>query len=212
MSSDVLAHIVEIVSGLPFDDFLDKRIAQPLKLADTAFWVEPAKHARIAQPQADGTSGARPRRAERMKTRPSRIPGSSGLVSTPLDYARFCQFLLNGGELDGVRLVSRKTIEFMTADHLAPGTTVSDPVRWGFLAPSTELGQGFGLGFAVRMETGRNPLPGSPGEFYWPGSQGTYFWVDPKERMWVVFMMQESALRRRYFQMVRQLVYQAIVD
>lgn len=125
------------------------------------------------------------------------VTASLAVAVASVAPARFCQFLLNGGHLDGVRLVSLKTIEFMTADHLAPGTPVSDPLRWGAFAPAPEMGQGFGLGFAVRTAAGRNPLPGSPGEFFWAGSMGTYFWVDPKERMYVVFMMQAPTLRGR---------------
>jgi CubicO group peptidase (beta-lactamase class C family) len=209
MSTNVLAHIVEIVSGMAFDDFFAQRIARPLKLADTGFWVDPTRHARLAQPQSD--KEVQPSRPD-VKSRPNRISGGGGMVSTPLDYARFCQFLLNGGHLDGVRLVSRKTIEFMTADHLVPGTPVSDPLRWGPLAPSPEMGQGFGLGFLVRNAAGRTPLPGSIGEFSWAGAAGTYFWIDPKERMYVVFMMHAPAQRRHYFYLMRQLVYQAVVD
>ncbi len=209
MSTNVLAHIVEIVSGMAFDDFFAQRIARPLKLADTGFWVDPTRHARLAQPQSD--KEVPPSRPD-VKSRPNRISGGGGMVSTPLDYARFCQFLLNGGHLDEVRLVSRKTIEFMTADHLTPGTPVSDPLRWGPLAPSPEMGQGFGLGFLVRTAAGRSPLPGSIGEFSWAGAAGAYFWIDPKERMYVVFMMHAPAQRWHYFYLMRQLVYQAIVD
>ena len=134
------------------------------------------------------------------------------MVSTAADYARFCQFLLNGGELDGVRLVSRKTIELMTSNHLPPGTPVGpDMERFEALTPSAEMGQGFGLGFAVRTEAGRNPLPGSVGDYYWGGAQGTYFWIDPKEQLYVVFMMQSPAARLPYRFLLRQMVYQAIV-
>ncbi len=211
LSTDMLAHIVEVVSGMAFDDFLAKRIAGPLKLADIGYWVDPSRHSRVAQAQIDEQGAQRPPRRD-AKSRPERISGGSGVTSTALDWARFCQFLLNRGELDGVRLVSRKTIEFMTADHLAPGTPVSDPLRWGPLAPSPEMGQGFGLGFLVRTAAGRSPLPGSIGEFSWAGAAGTYFWIDPKERMYVVFMMHAPAQRRHYFYLMRQLVYQAVVD
>ena len=134
------------------------------------------------------------------------------MVSTAADYARFSQFWLNGGELDGVRLVSPKTIELMTSNHLPPGTPIGpDMARFEALAPSAQMGQGFGLGFAVRTDTGRNPLPGSVGDYFWGGAQGTYFWIDPKEKLYVVFMMQSPAARLQYRFLLRQMVYQAIV-
>jgi CubicO group peptidase (beta-lactamase class C family) len=134
------------------------------------------------------------------------------MVSTTLDYARFCQFWLNGGELDGIRLVSRKTVELMTADHLPPGTKMGpDMVRFQALLPSPSMGQGFGLGFAVRNETGRNPLHGSAGDYFWGGAHGTYFWIDPKEKMFAVLMMQSPLSRLSYRWLMRQLVYQALI-
>jgi len=135
------------------------------------------------------------------------------MVSTAMDYARFSQFLLNRGELDGVRLVSPTTIDLMAANHLPPGTPIGpDMVRFEALAPSAEMGQGFGLGFAVRTDAGRNPLPGSVGDYYWGGAQGTYFWIDPKEQLYVVLMMQSPLARLPYRFLLRQMVYQAVVN
>jgi CubicO group peptidase (beta-lactamase class C family) len=136
------------------------------------------------------------------------------MVSTASDYARFCQFWLNGGQLDGVRLVSRKTVELMTMDHVPPGTKIGPdmPAPFGALLPSPEMGQGFGLGFAVRTDAGRNPLPGSVGDFYWGGAYGTYFWIDPKEKLFVVLMMQAPAQRLPYRYLLRDLAYQAVVN
>lgn len=211
VSVDVLGVIVERVSGMPLDRFIAERITGPLKLPDTGF-AAPAAHAeRGARAQREGPKNVVPNIVP-ITTVQTFKSGSGGMVSTAADYARFSQFLLNGGELDGVRLVSRKTIELMTANHLPPGTPVGpDMVRFEALTPSAEMGQGFGLGFAVRTDVGRNPLPGSVGDYYWGGAQGTYFWIDPKEQLYVVFMMQSPAARLSYRFLLRQMVYQAIV-
>ena len=134
-------------------------------------------------------------------------------MSTAVDYARFCQFLLNGGQLDGVRLLSRKTVQYMASDHLPPRTKVN-----GFAVPvldtRAENGQSFGLGFAVRVSTGLSAVPGSIGDFGWTGIHGTQFWVDPKEQMFAVMMLQstDAATKAKYWTLIRNLVYQALGD
>jgi CubicO group peptidase (beta-lactamase class C family) len=135
------------------------------------------------------------------------------MVSTATDYLRFGQMLLNGGQLDGTRLLSPKTIAFMTADHLPPGVVMSPRSQlMGPIQPSAEQGQGFGLGFAIRKEAGRNFLPGSPGDFYWVGAFGTAFWVDPSEKLVAVMMEQVPLAQSGHGrQLFRGLVYQAIV-
>ena len=139
--------------------------------------------------------------------------GGGGMVSTAADYARFLQMFANGGQLDGVRLLSRKSIDLMTADHLPPDVKMgADMGRFEALEPSARMGQGFGLGFAVRNEEGRNPLPGSPNDYFWGGAYGTYFWHDPREHLYVVFMMQSPASRVQYRYLLRALVYQALVN
>lgn len=211
VSTDVLGRIVEVVSGLPLDQFVAERIVKPLKLSDTGFSVPTSKANRGAKPQKEGPKNELPKIApvdadQKFKS------GGGGMVSTTLDYARFCQFWLNGGELDAVRLVSRKTVELMTADHLPPGTQMGpDMVRFEALMPSPSMGQGFGLGFAVRNDIGRSPLQGSPGDYYWGGAHGTYFWIDPKEKMFAVLMMQSPLSRLPYRYLMRALVYQALV-
>lgn len=209
-SVDVLGIIVERVSGMPLDKFIAERITGPLKLADTGF-AAPAAHAdRGARPQREGPKNVLPNTALVTEVHTFKS-GGGGMVSTAADYARFSQFLLNGGELDGVRLVSPKTIELMTSNHLPPGTVMGPEMkRFEALTPSAEMGQGFGLGFAVRTDAGRNPLPGSVGDYYWGGSQGTYFWIDPKEKLYVVLMMQSPVARLPYRFLLRQMVYQAI--
>lgn len=210
-SVDVLGVIVERVSGMPLDKFIAERITGPLKMPDTGFAAPASQAGRAALAQREGPKNALPNIVP-ITTVQTFKSGSGGMVSTAADYARFSQFLLNRGELDGVRLVSPKTIDLMAANHLPPGTPIGpDMVRFEALAPSAEMGQGFGLGFAVRTDAGRNPLPGSVGDYYWGGAQGTYFWIDPKEQLYVVFMMQSPAARLPYRFLLRQMVYQALV-
>ena len=212
VSTDVLGRIVEVVSGLPLDRFIAERIAGPLKLTDTGFHAPPSKAERGARPQREGPKNELPR-VPPITTEVAFKSGGGGMVSTIADYARFCQFWLNGGELDGVRLVSRKTIELMTADHLPPGTARgADMPRFEALLPGPDMGQGFGLGFAVRNDVGRSPLHGSPGDYFWGGAYGTYFWIDPKEKLFAILMMQSPLSRLPYRYLMRELVYQSIVD
>jgi CubicO group peptidase (beta-lactamase class C family) len=214
MSTDVLARVVEVVSGVEFNTFVAEQISKPLKLTDTGFWAETAdQQARVAEPQVDPATGRRPPMAT-LKERPKWFSGGGGMVSTALDYARFCQMFLNGGILDGARLASRKTVELMTADHLPTGIKFGPFTQALFaaLASTPEMGQGFGLGFGVRTEAGRNPLPGSIGDYYWGGAHGTYFWIDPKEQLVAILMMQAPAQRLHYRYLLRHYVYQAIWD
>ncbi len=212
VSTDVLGRIVEVISGLTLDRYIAERIAGPLKLPDTGFHAAPAKAERGARPQREGPKNDLPR-VPLITAEVAYKSGGGGMVSTIADYARFCQFWLNGGELDGVRLVSRKTIELMTTDHLPPGTAMgADMARFEALLPGPAMGQGFGLGFAVRNDAGRSPLLGSPGDYFWGGAYGTYFWIDPKEKLFAVLMMQSPLARLPYRYLMRELVYQAVVD
>src|SRR2546429_5053734 len=212
MSSDVLGRIVEVVSGMPFDRFVEDRVTNPLGMHDTAFYLSAVQAPRVAEPQVDPTTGQRPgaSSAENLtKEKQKWFSGGGGLLSTAPDYAKFCQMLLNGGELNGVRLLSPKTIAVMTSDQLPPGI-----MRSGFedLAPTLEMGQSFGLGFAVRTDAGHNPLSGSVGDYFWAGAYGTYFWIDPQAKMFAVMMVQmpfpQSGYYRRAF---RELVYGALL-
>lgn len=212
MSTDVLGRVVEVASGMPLDKFIEERITKPLKMGDTAFEASADKKARGAKPMKEGPKNelpAIPDITEKFTWR----SGGGGMVSTAADYARFLQMFANGGQLDGVRLVSRKTIDLMTADALPPDIKMgADMFRFEALEPSARMGQGFGLGFAVRNVQGVNPLPGSPNDYYWGGAYGTYFWHDPRERMYVIFMMQSPQARLRYRYLMRDLVYQAMVN
>jgi len=211
MSTDVLGRVVEVASGRSLGDFFAARITGPLGMIDTAFEATGERTVRLTEPQIDRTTGARP--PMRNVGRPHRwASGGGGLVSTAGDYLKFCQMLLNGGELEGTRLLAPKTVRHMTSNHLPPnvnyGTTARE--RFGALAPVPEMGYGFGLGFAVRLAAGMSPVPGSVGEFFWGGVTGTYFWIDPAEQLTVVLMLQAPAHRLHYRYLLRHLVYGAI--
>jgi CubicO group peptidase (beta-lactamase class C family) len=137
------------------------------------------------------------------------------MVSTAGDYARFCQMLLNGGELDGVRILSPKTIALMTSDQLPAATERHTPVAvtLGAFGPTPEMGTSFGLGFAIRVDAGRNPLPGSVGDFSWGGITGPLFWVDPQTKLIAVFMAQTPRANLNVvWRQVRTMVYQAMTN
>lgn len=216
MSIDVLGRIVEVVSGMPFDRFVEERITRPLRMPDTAFYLNPAQMPRTAEPQVYPATGKRPpygEVADLTREKVKWFSGGGGLVSTVSDYAHFCQMLVNGGELDGVRLLSPKTLAVMTSDQVPP-----DAARIGMLAatqdlsPIPELGQSFGLGFAVRTAPGHTAVSGSVGDYFWAGALGTYFWVDPQEKLFAIEMLQmpfvEAGTYRRAF---REMVYGALL-
>ena len=209
-SVDVLGRVIEVVSGEDLADFIDTRINRPLGLVDTGFAAIGERAARIAEPQI----GARPPMHYRV-TDPGRrwAEGGGGAVSTVTDYVRFCQMLLNGGELEGTRLLAPTTVALMTSDHLPPDCAYGYNVREGFgaLAPVPEMGHGFGLGFAVRTHPGRSPLPGSMGQYFWGGALGTLFWIDPAADLIAVFLVQAPERRIYYRYLLRQLVYAAVI-
>ena len=215
MSTDVLGRIVEVVSGVPFDQFIADRIVKPLRLSDTGFFVAEEKAGRVARPQVDPATGKPPPIADVTK-RPNWMSGGGGMVSTASDYVRFSQMLLNGGELDGARLLSPHTVALMTSDQTPPDIAYSREALQIFeplgIAPTPRDGQGFGLGFMVRTRTGQNMVPGSAGVFYWQGAWGTAFWVDPKEKLIAVLLVQVPLLQGPHYQsLIRNLVYQALM-
>ena len=212
MSTDVLGRVIEVVSGQDLADFIDARICRPLGLRDTGFAATGERAERVAEPQIDPATGARP--PMRDISRPGRwLSGGGGAVSTAADYLRFCQTLLNGGELNGTRILAPKTVALMASDHLPPGCAYGETARprFGALAPVPEMGYSFGLGFAVRTDPGRCPLPGSVGEYFWGGVLGTSFWIDPIEQLVVVAMMMAPERRLYYRHLLRPLVYGALV-
>jgi len=214
MSTDVLGRVVEVLSGMDLDAFIEARITRPLGMKDTGFMVAKDEAERIAEPQIDPGTGKRPAMPRDLTLRPRFLSGGGGMVSTAPDYLRLAQMLLNGGELEGARILSRKSVALMASDHLPPGIVFSASTRAQFeeSSPTPEFGQGFGLGFCVRKEPGRCPVPGSVGDYYWSGVYGSYFWVDPQEQLVAVLMLCAPELRRHYRAMMRQLVYQALDD
>lgn len=172
-SADVLGRVIEVASGQPLDRFLDNRLFKPLGMVDTGFWVPPEKLARLIDPPAGV-----PILPDRDVTKPTTLfSGGGGLVSTAADYLRFCQMLLNGGELDGIRVLSPLTVRQMTTNALPPEIRFAD-------------GSTFGLGFGIRSDAAWSSVPGSVGSFFWSGVWGTYFWVDPVEQLVAVQLIQ----------------------
>jgi CubicO group peptidase (beta-lactamase class C family) len=204
-ATDVLGVLLERISGMTLDVFLAERILKPLGMHETGFWVEPQHQHRIAEAfSIDPVTGAsvelnQPRR------RPNSLSGGSGLHSTLHDYLRFAQMLANEGELDGVRLLSRTMLRYMTSDHL-----VEMPFAKNGASYLPGAGYGFGLGFAVRTAAGGAFVPGSVGDFTWSGLAGTYFWIDPQEKLLAIYLMQAPEQRNHYRQLFRNLVYASI--
>jgi CubicO group peptidase (beta-lactamase class C family) len=210
LSSDVLGRVIEVASGKRLNDFLQERLFRPLKMRDSGFSVAQTKMVRLAEPLETDRFSKQPNRLIDVSAPPKNDSGGAGGVSTAGDYLRFSQMLLNGGSLEGTRVISRTTVRLMTSDHL--GTFINQPMQPGELLLGTK-GYTFGLGFAVRQGDGVGGVAGSAGEFMWAGYAGTYFWVDPKEQLTAVLMTQAPSPQRAYFRkMVKQLVYQAIVD
>lgn len=192
VSTDVLGYLVGRISGIPFADFLRNRILAPLRMHDTDFHVPADKASRFAACYSAAPDGMRlqddPHNSPYLAA-PTFVSGGGGLVSTMADYLRFCRMLLNRGSLDGARIISPKTLELMTANHLPGGKELPD-LSVSLFSESTYSGVGFGLGFAVTMNPARTLLPGTAGDFSWGGMASTYFWVDPREELIVIFMTQ----------------------
>lgn len=204
LASDLLGRVVEAASGMRLAQFLRQRLFEPLKMPDSGFSVPAEKMGRLAHPSPDN-----PVKLIDVSAAPKNDSGGAGAVSTAMDYARFSQMLLNGGRLNGARILSRPSVSLMTSDHLA---RISTPVTPGELLLGTP-GYTFGLGFAVRQGPGVAGVPGSAGEFMWAGFAGTYFWVDPKEDLVGILMTQAPSPERAYYRrLFKQLVYQAITD
>src|ERR1700743_1364940 len=202
-STDVLGRLGEVLSGVSLGEYLQEHILKPLGMIDTAFYVPSASLGRLAEGFAKDPDTGSGVQLVNVKDAPKFESGGGGLVSTTADYARFLQMLLNRGKLDGVRYLSRKTIELMTSDHLGPITGAPD-----LLLP----GYGFGLGFAIRLQPGISHVPGSVGQYFWGGLAGTTFWVDPAEELFAIMMIQAPGQRDYFRTLFRDLVYAAFDD
>ena len=215
VATDVLGAVIQRVAGVPLDRFLAERIFVPLGMVDTGFFVPADKadrlvdcwtwredQGRVLFDAAEGSQWLRP---------PTLPSGGGGLVSTALDYHRFCAMLGNGGTQGGVRLLGRKTLDLMSANHL-PGRSDLSSLSRSMFSEVQNAGAGFGLGFAVTQDVARSMIPGSAGEIYWGGLFSTSFFVDPVERLRVVFMTQLSpsstfSIRRE----LKTLIYSALI-
>ena len=215
VSTDVCGYLVETISGQRFDEYLQEHIFNPLGMEDTGFDVPPEKIDRFAANYERG-----PDRKLRLLDDPATsnyaepqtfFSGGGGLVSTAHDYHRFCQMLLNGGELDGARLLGPKTIELMTMNHLPDGDDLSECALGSFSETAND-GIGFGLGFAVLQDLPRTQNVGSIGEYYWGGAASTIFWIDPVEDMIVIFLTQFMPSGTFNFRgQIKQILYPGLV-
>ena len=202
-STDVIGRVVEVVSGQKLGEFLDERIFQPLGMKDTGFFVPAEDRERMAQPfERDPETGKAVELVEG-KTSPRFESGGGGLFSTMDDYARFAHMLYRNGTLAGTRFLGRKTLEFMTADHLGPNVRIANT---NLLQP----GHRFGLGFAIRREAGMGPTVGTVGEYFWGGLAGTVFWIAPAEDLIAMMMIQAPGQRDYYRYLFRNLAYAAL--
>jgi CubicO group peptidase (beta-lactamase class C family) len=210
VATDVLGRLIEVISDQPLEEFIRKQILQPLGMTETAYHVPPDKVARFAAMYTPAEQGLRafdpPATSPYARPQPMQ-PGGAGLVATAADYLRFCQMLLNGGVLDGVRLLGRKTVAFMTANHI-PAAQL--PLRHG---DEQWPGEGFGLGFGVILDPAANGCPWSAGTFYWGGAANTTFWIDPQEALIGILMTQfMPASTYPLNDDFRLLTYQALVE
>jgi CubicO group peptidase (beta-lactamase class C family) len=216
LSTDICGRLVEIISGRRFDRYLRDAIFDPLGMTDTGFSVPDRSAGRFAASYVYAPGGP-PALLDDPVTSGYRRPrsylsGAGGLVSTSGDYLRFCQMLLGEGQLDGVRIIGRKTLELMTCNHLPGGVDLSRLALGGFGESGFE-GVGFGLGFAIGLGPAATATVGSSGEFYWGGAASTAFWVDPVEDVTAIFMTQLLPSTIYPFRaQLRALVYQALVD
>jgi CubicO group peptidase (beta-lactamase class C family) len=227
VSTDVIGYLIGLISGKPFEQFLQERIFDPLGMKDTGFFVPSDKAHRLAACYSASPQGAMTFHATDRKggltlqddpatssflSPPTFISGGGGLCSTTADYLTFCRALLDGGELNGVRLIGPKTLVLMTSNHLPGGRTLPELSR-SLFSEATYHGIGFGLGVSVTLDPARTLIPGSAGEYAWGGAATTSFWIDPAEELIAIFMTQvlpstATPIRRE----LRTMIYSAITD
>jgi len=218
VSIDVMGYLVEKLSGMSFGEFLRTRLFEPLGMTDTAFYVPPEKIERFSscyQPKKGGGLTLQDDAGKSTYAKPPVLEsGGGGLVSTIHDYMRFCRMMLNGGALDGVQILSPKTVELFSLNHLPDGQQLADMSPPGLFSEAGYSGIGFSIGCGVNVDVAKTRLPGTLGEYFWGGAASTAFWIDPKEDLAVVFMTQvmgtdaRLTLRRD----LRTLVYSAMTE
>ncbi|MFN8637499.1 MAG: serine hydrolase domain-containing protein [Chloroflexota bacterium] len=218
-ATDIVGHLVEVISGQPLDAYFQEHIFEPLGMTDTAFWVKPEQADRLATNYAMTTDGQGTVVLDDAATsmylqNPIYLSGGGGLVSTAGDYLRFSRMLLGKGTLDGQRLIGRKTLELMTQNHITGGRSVAQAASQARWREGSHPGNGFGLGFAVKLDTADGQISGSAGEYNWSGAANTHFWIDPAEDLAVVFMTQlmsiGSPIRLNLSRELRAIVYGAL--
>ena len=216
VATDVIGHLIEVISGQRLDAYLRERILDPLGMRDTGFVLEDEQVARFAanyERQGDGSLKMIDNPEQSSYRKRSFFSGGGGLLSTAPDYFRFTSMMQNMGELEGLRLLGRKTVELMTMNHLPGGQDLTDLAQAGMFTETAYAGVGFGLGFSVAQSPARAQILGSAGEFAWGGAASTAFWIDPAEDLIVIFMTQlmpssSYPLRRE----LRVLTYASLVD
>jgi CubicO group peptidase (beta-lactamase class C family) len=216
VATDVLGHLIEVISGQRLDAYLREHVLDPLGMADTGFVIRGDQVPRFAanyERQADGSLRLLDAPEPSVYRQCSFFSGGGGLVSTAPDYLRFCAMLRNQGELDGIRLLGRKTLALMTTNHLPGGQDLTQLAQAGMFTETAYAGVGFGLGFSVMQSPARAQILGTPGEYAWGGAASTAFWIDPAEDLIVIFMTQlmpssSYPLRRE----LRVLTYAALVE
>jgi CubicO group peptidase (beta-lactamase class C family) len=214
ISTDVLAYLIGVISGTPYELFLRIRLLGPLGMSDTDFFVPEEKHSRLAAGYTIDPSGKMvlydDPSTSRFRALPCFISGGGGLAGTAADYLKFCNMLLAGGAASGHRFLSPRTLQFMTMNHLPGGKELTEMSR-SMYSEAIYSGLGFGLGFAVVVDRAKTIVAGNVGEYFWGGSASTAFWIDPRDELAVVFMTQlipSSAWPIR--QQLRTLVYAAL--
>ena len=218
VSIDVMGYLVQKLSGMSFGEFLRKRLFAPLGMDDTAFWCPPEKIGRLASCYQPGEGGGLKLQDDAgtsiFAAPPSLESGGGGMVSTAHDYMRLCRMMLHGGTLDGVQILSPKTVALFSLNHLTDNRELADMAPPGLFSEAGYSGIGFSIGCGVNINVARTRLPGTLGEYFWGGAASTVFWIDPKEELAVVFMTQVigSDVRLTLRRDLRTLVYSAMTE
>jgi CubicO group peptidase (beta-lactamase class C family) len=218
VSIDVMGYLIQKLSGMSFGAFLRTRLFEPLGMADTAFWCPPEENGRFASCYQPGEGGGLKLQDDAYKSTyavpPGLESGGGGLVSTAHDYMRFCRMMLHGGALDGVQILSPKTVALFSLNHLPDNKELADMAPPGLFSEAGYSGIGFSIGCGVNINVAKTRLPGTLGEFFWGGAASTAFWIDPKEELTVVFMTQVigSDARLTLRRDLRTLVYAAMTE